>query len=230
MDEARLCSLCQKELEDDIAFCESCGNFFCSGCLAEVSQREYDSAYVIGTCKGCRRLEDVKSQMILCPRCGTAVKEYRSPLTTVDIVIRCRKPNTGIVLIVRNREPRMWALPGGFCDYGEKLEDAAIREAEEETGLAIQLIEQFHTYSDPRRDLRHHSITTVFIAEAEDKPKAGDDAEEARVFREQDIPEMLAFDHKRILDDYFRYEKTGSKPRPASIRLPKRFDRSKNPT
>ncbi|NIQ39019.1 MAG: NUDIX domain-containing protein [Proteobacteria bacterium] len=168
--------------------------------------------------------------MILCPRCGTAVKEYRSPLTTVDIVIRCRKPNTGIVLIVRNREPRMWALPGGFCDYGEKLEDAAIREAEEETGLAIQLIEQFHTYSDPRRDLRHHSITTVFIAEAEDKPKAGDDAEEARVFREQDIPEMLAFDHKRILDDYFRYEKTGSKPRPASIRLPKRFDRSKNPT
>ncbi|NIO05708.1 MAG: NUDIX domain-containing protein [Proteobacteria bacterium] len=219
----RHCFFCQRELVEDIAFCEICGNFFCTACLAEISQREYDSAYPVGVCTGCRELQSKKSKTILCPRCGFSIKEYRSPLTTVDIIIECPtgREAEGLALIMRDREPRMWALPGGFCEYGESLEDAAVREAKEETGLDVELIKQLHTYSDPDRDPRHHSITTVFIAKGMGVPKAGDDAREVRVFSEADIPEMLAFDHKRILDDYFVSKKTGTKPGPRGIR-PKR--------
>jgi ADP-ribose pyrophosphatase YjhB (NUDIX family) len=115
---------------------------------------------------------------------------------------------------MREKDPRLWALPGGFCEYGERLEEAAVREAKEETGLDTELVEQFYTYSDPDRDPRHHSITTVFIAKAIGEPVAGDDAMEVRVFRKADIPEVLAFDHRRILEDYFLYVRTGSRPRP----------------
>lgn len=219
----RYCFFCQRELAEDIAFCEICGNFFCTECLAEVSQREYDSAYPVGVCRGCRELQDKKSKTIRCPRCGISIKEYRSPLTTVDIIIECRtgKEAKGLALIMRDREPRMWALPGGFCEYGERLEDAAVREAKEETGLNVELIKQMYTYSDPDRDPRHHSITTVFIAKGMGVPTAGDDARQVRLFSEADIPDTLAFDHKRILDDYFMYKKTGTKPGPDRIR-PKR--------
>lgn len=150
--------------------------------------------------------------------------EYRSPLPTVDIVIQCRTQNEeeGLVLIMRNREPRMWALPGGFCEYGESLEEAAVREAKEETGLDIELIEQFSTYSDPHRDPRHHSITTVFLARSVGEPAAGDDAGEAQVFGEMEIPHTLAFDHKKILDDYFHYQRTGARPHPSTIKAAKR--------
>lgn len=106
-------------------------------------------------------------------------------------------------MIKRKNPPAGWALPGGFVDYGENLESAAVREAREETGLDITLVRQFHTYSDPDRDPRQHTITTVYIARASGKPRGGDDAAEARVFSRDRLPEPIVFDHKRILDDYF---------------------------
>ncbi|OQX11001.1 MAG: NUDIX hydrolase, partial [Desulfobacteraceae bacterium IS3] len=88
-------------------------------------------------------------------------KKYRNPLVTVDIIIEINK---GIVLIERVNPPHGWALPGGFVDYGESLETAAVREAKEETSLDVTLEEQFHTYSAPDRDPRQHTVSTVFIA------------------------------------------------------------------
>lgn len=124
----------------------------------------------------------------------------RNPFPTVDIIIKYRK---GIILIKRKNPPEGWALPGGFVDYGESLEQAAIREAKEETGLNIKLIRQFHTYSDPDRDPRFHTISTVFIATAKGKAKAGDDAKEIGIFKKEELPDNIVFDHKKILDDYF---------------------------
>ncbi len=126
--------------------------------------------------------------------------KYRNPIPTVDIII---ESNGGIILIKRKNPPEGWALPGGFVDYGETLEDAAVREAKEETGLDIELIRQFHTYSDPKRDPRHHTITTVFIAKAKGKPKAGDDAKEIGIFNKDNLPAQIAFDHRDIIQDYF---------------------------
>ena len=135
---------------------------------------------------------------------------YRNPLVTVDIIIEV---NDSIVLIKRANPPLGWALPGGFVDYGESLEEAAIREAKEETSLDIRLLEQFHTYSDPYRDPRHHSITTVYIASAEGVPKADDDAVKVALFSENDLPGPIVFDHEKILRDYFRYKNGTSKTR-----------------
>jgi ADP-ribose pyrophosphatase YjhB (NUDIX family) len=129
--------------------------------------------------------------------------EYKSPLVTVDIIIEIRGR---IVLIQRVNPPLGWALPGGFVDYGEPLETAAVREAGEETSLQIELIEQFHTYSDPRRDPRHHSISTVFIASSEGVPRAADDARALGLFSENTLPEPLVFDHAEIVRDYFQYK------------------------
>ncbi len=95
-------------------------------------------------------------------------------------------------------------MPGGFVDYGETLEQAASREAKEETGLNIQLIRQFHSYSAPDRDPRHHTISTVFLAHASGSAEAGDDAAELGVFHEDTLPEDMAFDHREIVSDYFR--------------------------
>ena len=133
--------------------------------------------------------------------------KYRNPLPTVDIIIELK--DRGIVLIKRKNPPKGWALPGGFVDYGESLEVAAVREAREETSLNIELTEQFHTYSDPSRDPRHHTITTVYIASATGTPKAADDARGVGVFQETDLPEPFAFDHGKILRDYFRYKRSG---------------------
>lgn len=124
----------------------------------------------------------------------------RNPVPTVDLIIEYSK---GVTLIKRKHPPEGWALPGGFVDYGETLEAAAKREAKEETGLDVELIRQFHAYSDPKRDPRHHTITIVFIAKAKGKPKAGDDAKEIGIFRENTLPEKIAFDHRDILMDYF---------------------------
>ncbi|HUF43635.1 MAG TPA: NUDIX hydrolase [Verrucomicrobiae bacterium] len=138
-------------------------------------------------------------------------EKFRNPLPTVDIIIEI---GGRVVLIERKNPPHGWALPGGFVDYGESLESAAVREAREETSLEVELIEQFHSYSDPRRDLRHHTVSTVFIAAAQGEPRGGDDAKTARLFHENDLPDAIVFDHRQILRDYFIFKKTGGRPRP----------------
>ena len=130
--------------------------------------------------------------------------EYRNPLVTVDIIIEI---NAKIVLVERLNPPHGWALPGGFVDYGESLVASASREAKEETSLDIRLKEQFHTYSDPDRDPRHHTVTTVYIATATGTPTAADDAKKVGLFSGSKLPEPIVFDHKKIIDDYFRYKK-----------------------
>ncbi len=135
----------------------------------------------------------------------------RNPLVTVDIIIEV---GGGIVLIERKNPPHGWALPGGFVDYGESLETAAVREAKEETSLDVDLTEQFYTYSDPSRDARHHTVSTVFIATANGMPRGADDAKEARVFREDELPNPIVFDHARIVREYFIFKKTGRRPKP----------------
>ena len=125
----------------------------------------------------------------------------RNPIPTVDIIIKLKG---GIILIKRKNPPEGWAMPGGFVDYGENLESAAVREAKEETGLDIKLIRQFHTYSDPERDHRHHTITTVYVAKAQGNAIAGDDAKEVGIFEKETLPKQIAFDHRDVLDDYFR--------------------------
>ncbi len=127
--------------------------------------------------------------------------KYRNPIPTVDIIIEIEGQ---IVLIKRKNLPHGWAIPGGYVDYGESAEDAARREAKEETGLDITDLKQFHTYSDPDRDPRHHTISVVFIARAKGEPRAADDAAEIRVFTQENLPENLAFDHHDILNDYFK--------------------------
>jgi 8-oxo-dGTP diphosphatase len=129
-----------------------------------------------------------------------ASSDYRNPVPTVDIII---KYTEGIVLIRRKHPPPGWAIPGGFVDYGETLEAAAVREAKEETGLDVRLVRQFHSYSDPSRDPRQHTISTVFVAEASGTAAAGDDAADIGVFTRSGLPDGLAFDHKQILEDYF---------------------------
>jgi len=132
----------------------------------------------------------------------------KNPSPTVDIII---ETSGGVVLIERKNEPFGWALPGGFVDYGESLEDAAAREAEEETSLKVRLKCQMHAYSDPSRDPRRHTLSVVFVAEAEGVPEARDDAKNSGVFTEDTLPEPLVFDHGRILSDYFRWKKQGWK-------------------
>ncbi len=123
-----------------------------------------------------------------------------NPIPTIDLIIEY---NNGIILINRKNPPEGWALPGGFVDYGESLEAAAVREAKEETGLDVELLRQFHAYSDPKRDPRHHTITLVFIAKAKGKAVAGDDAKEIGLFNKDTLPDQLAFDHRDIINDYF---------------------------
>jgi len=129
--------------------------------------------------------------------------KYRNPLVTVDIIIEIK---SGIILIERQNPPHGWALPGGFVDCGESLEASAVREAKEETSLDIQLVEQFHTYSDPGRDPRHHTVTTVFIAKGFGTPKSADDAKNIGLFNKENLPGPIVFDHEKIIDDYFQYK------------------------
>jgi len=138
---------------------------------------------------------------IQCPKCRRKIQTYRNPIPTVDIIIEIE--SKGIVLIKRKNPPHGWALPGGFVDYGESLEEAAIREAKEETNLHVKLLRQFHAYSHPERDQRHHSISTVYISKAKGRPKAKDDALDIGIFSKRNLPDEIAFDHRSILSDYF---------------------------
>jgi len=131
---------------------------------------------------------------------------FRNPTPTVDIIIEL---DDKILLIERMNPPHGWALPGGFVDYNESLESAARREALEETGLKVELLRQLHTYSDPTRDKRQHTISTVFVARATGKSKAGSDALSAKLFTKNDLPDKLAFDHTLILQDYFDWCEKG---------------------
>lgn len=129
----------------------------------------------------------------------------QTPLLTVDVIIRM--PDDRLVLVRRRNPPHGWALPGGFVDVGETLEEAAVREAREETGLDVELEGQFHAYSDPARDPRGHTASVVFLGRAEGQPRGADDAAEARAFSPGELPEPMAFDHAEILADYRRYRR-----------------------
>jgi ADP-ribose pyrophosphatase YjhB (NUDIX family) len=147
-------------------------------------------------------VERMVKKTIQCPKCKKEIEVYQNPIPTIDIIIEIE--SKGIVLIKRKNPPYGWAIPGGFVDYRESLEEAAVREAKEETNLDVKLIKQFHTYSDPKRDPRHHSISTVYIAKAKGTPEAKDDALEIGIFTESNLPEEIAFDHRSILKDYFK--------------------------
>ena len=136
---------------------------------------------------------------------------FRNPKPTVDVVIFS---GDHIVLIQRKNPPLGWALPGGFIDEGEPAEVAAIREVQEETGLSIKLDHLLGVYSDPARDPRHHTISVVYTARTTDEPIAGDDAAEARIFPVDQLPEIIAFDHRLIIEDALRFVQTGQRACP----------------
>lgn len=133
----------------------------------------------------------------------------RTPLLTTDVVIEMPEHGDGcIVLIERRHEPLGWALPGGFVDVGETLEEAAMREAREETSLEVRLVSLLGAYSDPRRDPRGHTVSVTFVGRAVGEPQAADDACAAALFDPADPP-PLAFDHGTILHDYLRWRDKG---------------------
>ncbi len=133
-----------------------------------------------------------------------------TPLVAVDIIIEMRDhPGRPILLIERRNPPHGWALPGGFVDVGERLEQAARREAREEVSLEVRLKVLLGCYSDPDRDPRGHTISPVYVAEASGEPRATDDAANVQCFLPDQLPDVLAFDHALILADYRRYRETG---------------------
>ena len=133
------------------------------------------------------------------------------PAPTVDVVIALED---GIVLVRRRYPPLGWALPGGFVDVGESVEAAAIREAQEETGLDVTLDQLLYVYSDPSRDHRMHTLSAVFTARAGGTPHGADDAAEAAVFPLDGLPSPVVFDHARIIEDYRIFVTSGRRPRP----------------
>ena len=134
-----------------------------------------------------------------------------TPLLAADAIIELAdRPGRPIVLIERLNPPQGWAIPGGFVDIGERIEVAAVREAQEETGLAVTLLALLGIYSDPARDPRGHTVTAVYVAEASGQPQALDDARALQVFAPDALPGELAFDHATVLADYLAYRVSGA--------------------
>ncbi len=135
----------------------------------------------------------------------------KTPYLTADGIIEIYEDEKfkGIVLIERRNEPRGLALPGGFVDVGERVEDALVREMKEETNLDVQISSLLGVYSDPMRDPRFHTASVVYVAKATGKPKGGDDAKEAKLYSLDAIPMgKLVFDHTKIVQDYLLSRKS----------------------
>lgn len=141
----------------------------------------------------------------------------RNPFPTVDVIIESKG---AVVLVRRKNPPPGWALPGGFIEYAESAEAAAVREAREETGLTVRLTGLLGVYSSPDRDPRFHTLSVVYMAEAEGdrEPRGGDDAAQARLFPLHALPRDMAFDHAAIIADYVAFKRDGTRPPP---RLPR---------
>jgi 8-oxo-dGTP diphosphatase len=137
-------------------------------------------------------------------------------LLAADIIIRLGGRPDEVVLIERRNEPLGLAIPGGFVDVGERVEAAAVREAGEEVSLQVELECLLGIYSDPRRDRRGHTVTAVYIANADGVPRAADDAKKILIADPADASLELVFDHRLVLDDYIRWRRTGQ---PASLRF-----------
>jgi len=144
----------------------------------------------------------------------TDATSYKNPKPTVDLVIELADAPGQIVFIVRKNAPQGLALPGGFVDEGEWVADAAVREAKEETGLDVELVELFHVYSDPQLDRRQHTLSIVFLARAAGRPVGGDDAADCLVCAPDAVPLPLVFDHATIIRDYLAYKHRGVRPPP----------------
>jgi 8-oxo-dGTP diphosphatase len=133
-----------------------------------------------------------------------------TPLIAADIITELTDlPGRPIILIERLNPPFGWAIPGGFVDVGESVERAAIREAKEEISLDVELLNLLGIYSDPKRDARGHTVTAVYVAQAQGSPRAADDAKNLRIVTEYQLPAQLAFDHAIVLQDYWRFRKSG---------------------
>ena len=128
---------------------------------------------------------------------------YKTPKLTADgAVLKDGK----ILLIRRKYDPfkGKWALPGGFVEYGERVENTVVREVYEETGLKTKIIDIIGVYSDPNRDPRGHTITVAYFLDIHDgKLRSGNDASDAQFFDLKDLPK-LAFDHDKIINDVIR--------------------------
>ena len=142
-------------------------------------------------------------ESLICPVCGHQIQRYKNPIPSVDIIIEL---NNDIVLIERKNPPPGWAIPGGFIDYGESAEQTAVREAKEETCLDVAIVHLLGVYSQPNRDPRFHTISIVFVAQGKGIPQAADDAQRIGLFRKETLPATLAFDHARILSDYYGWK------------------------
>lgn len=136
---------------------------------------------------------------LTCPACGAEVP-IPFPLVAVDALVEDAQGR--VLLIRRLYPPPGWALPGGFVEPDETLETAVARELREETGLESMRVEQFRAYSGPGRDPRHPMVSMIFTVQARGELQAGDDAGEARYFSLDALPDEIAFDHRRILEDY----------------------------